>query len=108
MNPPPFYIGQAIVLLKDIHLPKVPRMRSGDIFIVKSLHVTPCKCQEWMVYFGISFPGSVMCAICNVTFNGTQGSLWLYANLFAGLKDNLIPITPAGIINNEWPLIFKN
>ena len=78
-----WYIGQKIVAIEN-HVQG--SFKEGDIFTIKSLMNSPCKCNFVLIDIGmISQKGLGMCQECNATY--TQSIRWFSEKRFSPLDE---------------------
>lgn len=82
-----WYIGQDIVAIKTSGC---KRIKEGQVYSIKSLRQSNCKCPDVLIDVGLKVKGGTHCARCrNNTTN--DGILWKKERLFAPL-DSLVNI----------------
>ena len=103
-NLPPFYVGQKVVAIFT-HTQGL--FIKGQIFTVKNIFLSKCKCKAWSITIGLYSNNPLKeCAYCHTVWSNDFSFI---AERFAPLQELVFPsLTMSRVIEKERELISMN
>ena len=103
-NLPPFYVGQKVVAVAS-HSQGL--FKQGQIFTIKSVFISKCKCNDWSVTIGYTSNNKLKeCSTCGAVWDNDFS---FSATRFAPLQESVFPsLTMSRVIEKERELISMN